>query len=190
MQPPIASEIANVASQMTDSRRFSDLTNTPANLDVHSRYSYDGAARLTSITHAKTEVAAGQAWNGTATLPASITPASTIAAYAFAYDRDNRMTSKSSYADRFTTNYTYDPTDQLTAATSVAIAGLAAPAPLHAAESYNLDANGNRNRSGGFSQSAAGTHNCLRTDGTNNYGYDLEGKLTLNTKISDGSVTQ
>jgi len=175
---------------MTDSRRFSDVTGTLAILEVHSRYAYDGAARLTSITHARTDIAAGQAWNGTVTLPASITPTSTIAAYAFAYDRDNRMTSMRSYADRFTTSFIHDPADQLTAATSVAIVGLAAPAPLPTAESYNLDANGNRNTSAGGSQSAAGTHNRLQTDGTFNYGYDLEGNLTLKTKISDGTVTQ
>ena len=125
---------------MTDSRRYSVLTGTLANLEVHSGYAYNGAARLTSITHARTEIAAGEAWNGTATLTASITPTNTIAAYAFAYDRDNRMTSMGSYADRFTTSFTHDPADQLTAATSVAIAGLAAPAPLPTADSYNLDA--------------------------------------------------
>ncbi len=60
--PKFASFNYNVASQMTDLRRFSALTSTPANLEVHSRYAYDGAARLTSITHAKTEIAPGQAW--------------------------------------------------------------------------------------------------------------------------------
>jgi len=71
----------NVASQMTDLRRYSNSVISTADLEVHSRYDYDGAARIASITHAKSEIVAGQAWNGTSVLPASITPAQTIAAY-------------------------------------------------------------------------------------------------------------
>jgi hypothetical protein len=53
----------DIASQMTDMRRYSSTLANPAGLEVHSRYTLDGAARLNSITHARSEIAAGQAWN-------------------------------------------------------------------------------------------------------------------------------
>jgi len=176
--------------QMTDMRRYSHSVINAAALEVHSRYAYDGAGKISSITHAKSEIAAGQAWNGTATLPASITPSQTIAAYHLSYDRDNRLTAFASYTDRFRTAYSYDATDQLTAATSSTIVGLAAPSPLPATESYNVDLNGNRRTSGGVSQSASGTHNRLQTDGTFNYTYDNEGNTLAKTRIATGAVTQ
>jgi RHS repeat-associated protein len=171
-------------------RRYSDSVINAAALEVHSRYAYDGAGKISSITHAKSEIAVGQAWNGTATLPASISPTQTIAAYHLSYDRDNRLVAFASYADRFRTAYSYDATDQLTAATSSTIVGLAAPSPLPATESYNLDLNGNRRTSGGVSQSASGTHNRLQTDGTFNYTYDNEGNTLTKTRIATGAVTQ
>jgi RHS repeat-associated protein len=188
--PKHASFTYNVASQMTDLRRYSSPTVSAAALEVHSRYAYDGAARIASITHAKSEIAAGENWNGTSTLPASITPAQSIAAYHFGYDRDDRLTAMASYTDRFRTVFTYDTTDQLATATSSAIAGLAAPSPLPTAESYNVDPNGNRRTSSGVSQSASGTHNQLQSDGTFNYTYDNEGNTLTKTRIATGAVTE
>jgi len=188
--PKLASFSYNVASQMTDLRRYSDTAISAAALEVHSRYAYDGAARIFSITHAKSEIAAGQAWNGTSVLPASITPAQTIAAYHLSYDRDNRLTAFASYTDRFRTAYAYDTTDQLVGASSSTIAGLAAPSPAIANENYNLDLNGNRQTSTGVSQSASGTHNRLQTDGTFHYTFDNEGNTLTKTRIATGAVTQ
>jgi len=70
-----------LASQMTDLRRYSGTVVSVVALEVHSRYANDNAARIASIIHAKSEIAAGLALNGTSVLPASITPAQTIAAY-------------------------------------------------------------------------------------------------------------
>src|SRR5690606_34473772 len=61
----------NAASQVTDVRRYSATTNTAANLEVHTRNSFDAAGRLKSITHSKTELGAGVNWNGTSTLPSA-----------------------------------------------------------------------------------------------------------------------
>ncbi|XZE43934.1 RHS repeat-associated core domain-containing protein [Pirellulaceae bacterium SH467] len=174
----------NLASQITDVRRYSDTTNSSANLEAHTRHSFDSAGRLKSITHSKTELGAGVNWDGTSSLPST----GTFAAYFLSYDADNRITSLASRADGFVTNFTYDIIDQLTAATTSAISGLSMPfSPT--AESYNLDENGNRKSSGGASQSASGTHNRLQTDGTYNYTYDNEGNVTRRTKISDNTVT-
>jgi RHS repeat-associated protein len=174
----------NLASQITDVRRYSDTTNSSANLEAHTRHSFDSAGRLKSITHSKTELGAGVNWDGTSSLPST----GTFAAYFLNYDADNRITSLASRADGFVTNFTYDIIDQLTAATTSAISGLSMPfSPT--AESYNLDENGNRKSSGGASQSASGTHNRLQTDGTYNYSYDNEGNVTRRTKISDSTVT-
>jgi hypothetical protein len=40
-----------------------------------------GDARISWITHARSDIAARQAWNGTSALPDSITPAQTIAVF-------------------------------------------------------------------------------------------------------------
>ena len=107
--PKLASFTYNVASQMTDLRRYSNSVISTADLEVHSRYEYDGAARIASITHAKSEIA-------------------------LSYDRDNRLTAFASYADRFRTAYVYDVTDQLGSTTSSTIAGLATANPLPTTE--------------------------------------------------------
>ena len=177
----------DAASQLTDIRRYSYVSNL-ASLEVHSRLGYDLAGHLTSVTHGKTEIPTGQTWAGT-----SSTPVSTgymLAAYFLTFDADNRVTSFSSWRDAFKTTYSYDAKDQLTAASSSQIAGLSLPFPLQANETYNLDANGNRRTLGGVSQSAAGTHNRLQTDGTFNYIYDNEGNTTKRTRIVGGQVTE
>ncbi len=112
-----------------------------------------------------------------------------LAAYFIVWDRDNRVANFSSYRDAFKTTYTYNTTDELTAASSAVIAGMTLPFALPTSESYNLDLDGNRRTSGGVSQSANGTQNQLQTDGTYNYTYDNEGNITRRTVISTGAVT-
>lgn len=179
----------NAASQLTDLRRYDATSANAVNLKVHSRYGFDSAGRLTHITHGKSEIAAGEVWDGTSTMPASLGSANMLAGYVLSYDADNRVTSLSSQRDAFKTSYTYDTTDQLTGASSGAISGMTLLFPLPESEAYNLDANGNRESSSGASQSASGTHNRLQTDGTYNYVYDNEGNVTQRTLIATGAVT-
>ena len=187
--PKHATFAYDTASQLTDMRRYSATTASTASLEVHSRLAYDLAGRLTNITHGKTEIAAGQNWTGTSAAPASLGASNLLAGYFLTYDQDNRLASFSSWRDAAKTSYTYNTTDQLTAASSTQIAGLTLPFALPVAESYNLDSNGNRKSSGGAAQSAPGTHNRLQTDGTYNYTYDNEGNTTRRTLIASGAVT-
>ncbi len=187
--PKTATMKYNAASQLTDLRRYNLATVNASNLKVHTRNDYDQSGRLKSITHAKTEIAAGQNWVGTSAVPASVGAANMLAAYFIVWDRDNRLANFSSYRDAFKTTYTYNTTDELTAASSAVIAGMTLPFTLPASESYNLDLDGNRRTSGGVSQSANGTQNQLQTDGTYNYSYDNEGNTTRRTVISTGAVT-
>ncbi|TWT75097.1 putative deoxyribonuclease RhsB [Allorhodopirellula solitaria] len=150
---------------------------------------YDGAGRLSSLTHGASEIASGENWNGTSTLPASLGNSDLLAAYTYQYDADNRLTQFSTYRDGTSTAYGYDVRDQLTSAASTAISGLSQPFGLASAESYDFDAGGNRKSSGGASQSAANTHNQLQTDGTYNYTYDDEGNTLSRILISTGAVT-
>ncbi len=175
----------DLADQMTDTRPYSTSSANAANIEVHSRYNFDGAERLNSLTHATSEIAAGQAWNGTAKLPTL-----TIAAFNLIYDRDNRLTTLASYTNRFKTDFTYDTTDQIATAATAAITGLAVPSFLPTNESYNVDNNGNRRTAAVASQSAAGTHNRLQTDGNFNFTCDNEGNLTVNTAIIGGARTE
>jgi YD repeat-containing protein len=46
--------------QMADMRRYSDSVINAAAFEVHSRYAYDGAGKISSITHARSEIAAGR----------------------------------------------------------------------------------------------------------------------------------
>jgi RHS repeat-associated protein len=196
--PKLASFQYNLASQLSDLRRYSDTTGIATNLEVHTRNAYDPAGRLTSFTHGKTEIAAGQNWTGTSAVPASLGSTNMLAGYFLTYDQDNRVTGLSSWRDAFKTSYVYNgtasgtgtnSTDELASATSAVIPGITLPNPLPAAESYNLDANGNRRTAGGTSQSAAGTHNRLQSDGTFAYDYDNEGNVTRRTRTSNGQVT-
>jgi len=132
------------ASQLTDVRRYSDTSAAIANLEVHSRYGYDGAGRISRITLAKTEIAAGQIWNGNSTLPASLTASTFIAGYALGYDRDNRIASSANFVVSLNTTYTHRSDDQLTGASSAAIPELAAPVYTPPAEAYTLDNADNR----------------------------------------------
>ncbi|TWT75087.1 RHS repeat-associated core domain-containing protein [Allorhodopirellula solitaria] len=150
---------------------------------------YDGAGRLSSLTHGASQIASGENWNGTSTLPASLGSSDLLAAYTYQYHADNRLTQFSTYRDGTSTAYGHDVRDQLTSAATTAISRLSQPFGLASAESYDFDAGGNRKSSGGASQSAANTHNQLQTDGTYNYTYDDEGNTLSRILISTGAVT-
>ena len=98
--PKHATFAYDTASQLTDMRRYSATTASTASLEVHSRMAYDLAGRLTSITHGKTEIAAGQNWTGTSAAPASLGASNLLAGYFLTYDQDNRLASFSSCAMR------------------------------------------------------------------------------------------
>ena len=173
VSPKLATFTYDAASQLTDLRRYSATAVSTPNLEVHSRMGYDLAGRLTSLTHGKIEIAAGQTWTGASAVPASLGTSNMLAAYFLTYDQDNRLTGFSSWRDAAKTTYAYDgtattSTDQLASATSTQIDGMTLPFALPVPESYNVDANGNRKSSTGVSQSAPGTHNRLQTDGTFN----------------------
>jgi RHS repeat-associated protein len=74
------------------------------------------------------------------------------------------------------TGYSYDNTNQLTAADHDA----------QTDESYTYDANGNRTGAG----YQTGFNNQLATDGAYTYRYDAEGNRTARIKLSDGTYTQ
>ncbi|WP_162006864.1 RHS repeat-associated core domain-containing protein [Roseimaritima sediminicola] len=188
--PQLATFEYNAASQRTDLRQYSATTASPSDLQVHSRRAYDQAGRLASITHGTAEIGAGETWDGTSTLPASLGSTDMLAGYFFRYDQDNRLVDFASYRDGTETSFGYDSRDQLTSATTAAIAGLSQPFGLASSESYDFDAGGNRKSSGGQSQSAANTHNQLQTDGTYNYTYDDEGNTLSKTSIATGEVTE
>ncbi|WP_162006865.1 RHS repeat-associated core domain-containing protein [Roseimaritima sediminicola] len=188
--PQLATFEYNAASQRTELRRYSATTASVSDLQVHSRRAYDQAGRLTSITHGTAEIAAGETWDGTSTLPPSLGSSDMLAGYVFGYDQDNRLVEFASYRDGTETSYAYDSRDQLTSATTAAIAGLSQPFGLASSESYDFDAGGNRKSSGGQSQTAADTHNQLQTDGTYNYTYDDEGNTLSKTSIATREVTE
>ena len=146
--PKLAEFEYNRASQLTDLYRYSATAASTSDLQVHTRMDYDGAGRLSSLTHGASEIASGENWNGTSTLPASLGSSDLLAAYTFQYDADNRLTQFSTYRDGTSTAYGYDVRDQLTSAASTAISGLSQPFGLASAESYDFDAGGNRKSSG------------------------------------------
>lgn len=179
----------NAASQLTDMRRYNAFSPVNANLQVHSRFAYDNAGRLTSLTHGRSLISGGESWNGTSSVPASLTPSTMLAAYSYSYDTANRITSMASYRDAFKSTYTYDDTNQLASVTNAAISGLTPPFAVPANENYLFDANGNRKSASGTAQSAAGTQNRLQTDGTYSYTYDAEGNTTQRANMATGAVT-
>ncbi|HUP80366.1 MAG TPA: RHS repeat-associated core domain-containing protein, partial [Pirellula sp.] len=188
--PKLVTQSYNAASELTDLRRYAATAASTSTLKVHTRMTYDGAGRNTSITHAKTEISAGQSWNGTSTLPTSLTPPQTLAAYSLTYDSGSRLTDLATYKDAFQTTFAYDNRDQLQTAMSTAIAGLTLPVTPPTTETYSVDSNGNRKSTAGTSQSASVTFNRLQSDGTYNYQYDNEGNTTKRTLISTGAVTE
>jgi YD repeat-containing protein len=142
----------DAASQLTGLNRYQDLAGTAT--VANTSYGYDLAGRLTNLTHAHN--------------------ANTLASYGLVYDAANRIT-QSSGTDGIQ-NYSYDSTNQLTAANHT----------TQTAEAYSYDANGNRTN-GGY---GTGRNNQLLTDSTYNYTYDDEGNRTKRTEIATGKVTE
>jgi YD repeat-containing protein len=182
--PKSVAMVYNAASQITDVFRYSSLSPATANLEAHTRSNFDGAGRMVSITHSKSAIGTGLNWDGTSASPT----VDTVAAYFMNYDAANRVTSLSSRADGFKSNFTYDNSNQATNTSSTQIAGLAMPF-TPTSENYGLDSNGNRTGSANASQSSSGSHNRLQADGTYSYLYDNEGNVTRRTKLSDLKVT-
>jgi len=144
----------------TQISRYADAAG--AELALNTFYAYDDAGRLTSLIHSMDTSAPSSGW-GT----------SPLAGYQFTYDASSRITSINSYIDG-NTDYTYDETDQLTAADH--------PSSGPADESYSYDENGNRTMTG----YSTGTNNQLSSDGTYNYTYDDEGNRLTKTDTSTG----
>lgn len=141
----------DAASQMRSVTRTSDLAGTQ--LVAASTYAFDLAGRLTNLTHAKN--------------------VTTLAQYSWVFDDANRITRMTS--NDGTTNYTYDDTNQLTAADH----------SFQTDETFSYDLNGNRANPG----YQTGINNRLTSDGTFNYTYDAEGNRTRRTNIATGEVT-
>ena len=106
--PKLAQFTYDAASQLTDVNRYSSLSGATTDLEVHSRWGYDLSGRVTSVTHGKTEIAAGQTWNGTSSAPSSLGAINLLSAYFIGYDKDDRVTALSSWKDAFKTTYVYD----------------------------------------------------------------------------------
>ena len=141
----------DAASQLTGIARFSDLVGTQQ--VASSAYVYDNAGRLTNLTHQRNSIALDQ--------------------YAWTFDAANRITHVTTPDG--TTDYSYDSTNQLTAANHSA----------QTDESYSYDLNGNRTNPGNQTDA----NNRLKSDGTYNYQYDDEGNRISRTKIADREVT-
>ncbi|MFO0954225.1 MAG: hypothetical protein U0835_24320 [Isosphaeraceae bacterium] len=149
----------DAAFRRTTATRYSDLTGTTT-VQV-TKYAYDAADRLTTLTH--------QTGGGTVR-----------AQYVYTLDAASRLTSEARTWNGGTTDtvsYSYTNDDQVTAVTHTN--------GSFANESFGYDANGNRNTTG----YSTGTGNRLSGDGTYTYTYDDEGNLTDRTKLSDGSRT-
>ncbi len=161
--------------QMTQASRYADASGTT--LVASSAYGYDGANRLTSVSHTK--------------------GATTLASYALAYDAANRVTTKASAADG-TTAFQYDSAGQLTqssgpgpaqsygydAAGNRSGAGYATGAYNRVLSdgrySYEYDAEGNRTK-----------RTNLATGATDEYTWDYRDRLTrVLSKTSGGAVTK
>ncbi len=124
---------------------------------VGALYGYDNAGPLTSLNYS--------------------TPISTLADYAFGYNRYNQITSfsNSQHSEEDLT-YGYDSAGQLTSVTN--------STDSSADESYSYDSNGNRNSTGYTTD----TNNKLASDGTYDYTYDANGNLIQETDITTGST--
>jgi RHS repeat-associated protein len=135
--------------------RFADVAGTQ-NV-ANTTFGYDGAGRLTALTHAK--------------------DTTTFAGYGWTYDAANRMTSftNSVYTSEDAV-YTHDDLGQLLGATR------SDPADD---EAYAYDENGNRITANGDAYTT-GLNNRITSNGTNSYLYDAEGNITRITNIATG----
>ncbi len=150
-------------SRQTVIERYADLGGQ--NLVARTDLVYDGAGRLTDLTHAKD----GQVFTD----------------YFWSYDKLHRVTSARwvrgvdlTYMEDEVANYAYDPTGQLLTADYVY--------DQLPDESFSFDANGNRTMAG----YVTGANNRLTSDGTYNYEYDAEGNRTKRTEIATGEVVE
>jgi YD repeat-containing protein len=150
----------NAAGQFTQLKRWEDVTGATKHAGT-TNFGYDNIGRVTKISHHDqvTGLASGTNW-GTGIL----------AGYQYTWDGASRITAINNYVDG-SISYSYDNTDQLTAADN--------PSPI-GDESYSYDANGNRTMSG----YSTGTNNQTSSDGTYNYTYDDEGNRLTKTNIS------
>jgi RHS repeat-associated protein len=96
-----------------------------------------------------------------------------LVTYTYAYDIANQLVSETHHGQ--TTSYQYDDAGQLIAANHTGQPN----------EQYAYDASGNRTGGG----AVTGPGNQVLSDGTFNYGYDLEGNLISKTSIATGNVT-
>jgi YD repeat-containing protein len=160
---------------VTQASRYADASGTT--LVGSTAYGYDGANRLTSISHTK--------------------GATTLASYALAYDAADRVTSKGSavdgtatfqydYADQLTqssgpaqtSNYGYDPAGNRT--NSGYATGAYNRVLSDGRYSYEYDAEGNRTR-----------RTDTTTGATDEYTWDYRDRLTrVLSKSSGGVVTR
>jgi RHS repeat-associated protein len=147
----------DAASAFTRIARYADQA--ASEFVANTFFSYDPFGRLSKLLHTEDETAPGSGWGEGA-----------LAGYEFTYDAANRITSINSFADGLT-NYSYDNTDQLTAADHASITD----------ETYSYDVNGNRTMSGYITTD----NNRLTADGVFNYTYDDEGNRLTKTRISN-----
>jgi RHS repeat-associated protein len=148
----------DAAGRMTTLTRYADLAG--GTVAQTSAYAYDSLGRVTGIAD-KTSGGA------------------TDVSYGYQYDSAGRVTQEtrtwSTGSDTLT--YGYTDNNQLISVTH-------SNSSL-ANESFNYDANGNRNTGGSMPES----DNRLATDGTYNYVYDGVGNLISKTQISSGDET-
>ena len=142
----------NAGGQYTSISRYEDLLGNL--LVATSTYGYDTVGRLNSLDHDK--------------------GATSLASYSWTFDGASRVTNFTSVDG--STDYTYDNTNQLTAATH----------SFQTNESYTYDANGNRTLTG----YSTGTNNQLLSDGVHNFEYDQEGNRTKKTTIATGDYEE
>jgi len=146
----------NLDSQITQALDFDPTTSSPHPDIAYGTLSYDLGNRLTEIDYTHS--------------------GSTLDELSWSYDAANRVTGFTSSVD-CSASYSYDPTNQLTAATYT---GNNQPG----AEAYSFDKNGNRTNTG----YTTGTNNQLSSDGTFNYTYDHQGNRVTRTRISSGQA--
>ena len=140
----------NDAGQVTQITRYADLAKTE--YVGTTNYAYNDAGLVTDLTHSLP-----QGGGSPVTLD-----------YDYAYDASGRITEMVSPDG--TTDYSYDDTNQLTAADHT----------FQTDETYTYDDNGNRTLTG----YVTGDNNQLLSDGTYDYEYDDEGNRTKKTNKS------
>jgi RHS repeat-associated protein len=165
----------NALGQVTQASRYADASGTT--LVGSSAYGYDGANRLTAITHTS--------------------GAATLASYALAYDAADRVTSKASAADG-TATFQYDNAGQLTQSSSPGQTSNYGydPAGNRSSTGYATGAYNRLQSDGRYSyEYDAEGNRTKRTDtttgATDDYTWDYRNRLTrVLSKSSGGAVTK